>query len=340
MSIHDSIKREYEKIRKMAEDELGFRKAEIYSKISRIEEIDNEIRLAGLKYSKTILTGTSFLSEVSDELSFKLAALKNEKQHMLQVNGYDTNYLEPIYSCIQCKDTGYAMLSGSNEMCGCYKQKLVEQLFGQSNMNLTLGENFSCFDENLFPDLVDEGKYKIKVSPRKRILSIRERCMKFIEGFSSPDEQNLFFVGPTGVGKTFMSNCIAAELIRHGISVLYQSAPIMFENIRAYKTREFNDSRFEDKKYRLIYDTQLLIIDDLGTEAYSSSKAEDLLMILNARRLNNTGRVCKTIISTNIPVKKLHEYYTERVASRIVGDFSLLQFAGEDIRTVKKLAPR
>jgi DNA replication protein DnaC len=202
-------------------------------------------------------------------------------------------------------------------------------------------ENFQTFDETCYPLEVNESKYGIKKSPREHILGIKEKCQKFTSNFCVPEEKNLFFCGPTGVGKTFMTNCIAAEILNSGRTVLYQPAPSLFEAISQYKQKAFRENEeFEDACYRNIFDVELLIIDDLGTETKSSARYAELLNILNVRQANNLLRPCKTIISTNMEPGDLYDEYTERVASRIIGSFAMFRFAGEDIRTLRKSIPQ
>lgn len=335
-SIHNAIKTEYEKKQKAAFDDQMQRMSAAFSKIPGLEEVCKEIHRSGLKYNKMILLGNTPADKAVSELQAKIDGLKAEKERLLTRFGYPVNYLEVSYSCGKCKDTGFVEVNGIVEKCACYKQRLIDHLYNQSNLRMTEKENFSNFDESLYPDVVDEKKYGLKISPRENILKIRERCQKFIENFDSPDEKNLFFSGPTGVGKTYMSNCIAMELLNSGRTVLYQTAPVLFNVINEYKTRTFKDEDLQDPSYNNIFEVELLIIDDLGTESATSARYAELLTILNTRQAYNLSRPCKTILSTNIGVKELYGYYDERIASRIIGCFDMFRFIGEDIRTLKK----
>lgn len=337
LGINNSIKIEYEKRRREVLDLIQQRKEEIYTNIPSIEKIDTEIKLLGLKYSKMILLNNSSPDKLSEELSSKLEELKRKSENLLVNAGYPPNYLEPIYTCPICKDTGSIDTETTPERCFCYKQLLIDQLYNQSNLKIAQVENFSCFNADYYPDKINEQRYGIKKSPREQILAIKEKCLEFIDKFDSPDEKNLFFSGPAGVGKTFMANCIAFELMNRGKTVLYQSAPVLFDVISEHKIRNFKDNEWEDRYYKNIFQVDLLIIDDLGTESQTASRYAELLNILNIRQANNLVRPCKMIISSNIDINKVFEYYTERVASRIVGGFYIYRFAGEDIRRIKKL---
>jgi DNA replication protein DnaC len=336
MGIHSIIKNEYDKRQKHAVDSLESRKIEVFSKIPRLEQIESEIQLMGVRYNKMILLGKYPAEDVPDELSQKIEKLKKERESLLENGGYPVNYLNLIYQCPLCRDTGFVDGEVGSEKCGCYKQLLVDLLYKSSNMLLTETENFKCFDEGYYPDVVDEKRYGIKKSPREHILGIRDKCLSFVESFTSPDEKNLFFCGPTGVGKTFMANCIAREILEKGWTVLYQTAPVLFDVISTYKARPFKSEALDDGAYKSMFDVDLLIIDDLGTESRTATRYAELLNILNIRYTNNLSRPCKTIISTNFSPEELFEYYTERVESRIIGFFSLFKFVGEDIRKVKR----
>lgn len=335
-NIHILIQNEYDKRQKEIYDEMMLRKNEIYSKIPKIEEIDSEIQFTGIRYTKMILQDSNVADSLANELEDKLDSLKSEKALLLNKFSYPSDYLEPKYKCCICKDTGYISSLVKTEKCSCYKQKYINNLYNQSNLKLALYENFSMFDEKYYPDVVDEAKYGTRISPRSNILKIKERVLEFIEDIALPDNKNLFFCGPTGVGKTFMINCIAAELLNRSRTVLYQTSPSLFSTINEYKLKSFKEPEYDDSTYENIFDVEVLIIDDLGTESPSAARYAELLNILNSRHDKNLQRPCKTIIATNIGVDKLHNYYDERVASRIIGSFDLFKFVGEDIRMLKK----
>lgn len=337
-NIHNLLRNEYEKRQKESYDLLMERRREVYSKVPRIEEIDHEIHLIGIKYNKMILMGTTSSQAAESELLKASKRLKDEKERLLKEYSYPIDYLESEYKCEKCKDTGFVEDSSGTAKCTCYSQQYINYLFNQSNLRLALLENFSSFNENYYPESVNEAVYGIKISPRQNILKIRDRAMSFIENFDKPNEKNLYFCGPTGVGKTFMVNCIAAELLNRERTVLYQTAPSLYNTINEYRLMSFKDEAYEDMSYNNLFNVDLLIIDDLGTESPTAARYAELLNILNIRQENNLSRACKTIISTNLSVAKLREFYDERVASRIIGGFDLYRFAGEDIRMLKKKA--
>ena len=335
-SIHNSIKAEYERRRKKSSDELLAKREEVYGKIPAVEDIESRVHLAGVRYNKMLLFGTMTSDRVSAELDDKLATLGREKAVLLEANGYPKDFLNPSYSCSKCRDTGIITLKdGTDDICSCYRQQLVEIIYSQSGMKLAAVEGFKNFDAGYYPDIANEGKYGIKNSPRRQIVGILENCKRFVDNFGFPDEKNMMFCGTTGVGKTWMAACIAAELMSRGVTVLYQSAQSLFDTIYEYRYKASREEAVESTVYKNILEVELLIIDDLGTESPSAARYAELLTILDTRSANDGKKPCKTIISTNIATKKLFEYYDERVVSRIIGGFDIYRFVGDDIRKLK-----
>ena len=336
-SIHNKINSDYQKKRKLAFDDLMYRKQKIYKLVPQIEDIDDQIHYLGLKYNKMILEKTLNFNDILSALDAEIEKLKSKKLELIKEYGYPENYLNISYGCPLCYDTGYIEEHGKTSRCTCYKQQLMDILFEQSNLKITEYENFANFNENFYPDTIDSEKFGLPISPRENILAIKERSQKFVENFNNPEEKNLFFFGPTGLGKTFISNCIAEKVLSKGNTVIYQTAPKLFELINEYKKNSFKNEPISTVDYKNIYDSELLIIDDLGTESTTSSRYAELLNIINSRLANNLKKPCKTIISTNLSPKELYKLYTERVASRIIGCFDIYKFIGEDIRISKIL---
>ncbi len=337
-NIYLMIKNEYEKKRKKAVDDLEARKSELYWLIPRLEEIDSEISSAGFKYNKAILLGTVPADNAASELSKTIEQLKRERSDILSKNNYPADYLTPVFECKKCSDTGFisSLENEGDKMCICYKQLLLDHLYDRSNLCIAANDGFTSFDAELYPDDANEKKYGIKNSPRRQIRNILDICKGFVSGFEAQEVKNLFFCGPTGTGKTFMSACIAMELMKTGHTVLYLTAPALFNAIYEYRYNSSNNDEWDSTTYKSILETELLIIDDLGTESPTAMRYAELLNILDTRTSNDTRRPCKTIIATNIDLKKLFEYYDERIVSRITGSFDIFRFAGDDIRSLKK----
>ena len=336
----DSLIAEYEQKRRRADMELEDRKQELYKKYPEIEEFDNKINQIAIDKAKSILSNKKNLRN----LDLEVDSLKQDKQRFLEKKKIDFNILEPQYECKICNDTGYIKDKNNRTiMCNCLKQKLLDLSYSQSNLSDIKKENFENFNINIFSDETDTNKYKMKSSPRKNMINIKNACIKFIENFDSLEEKNLLFVGNTGLGKTYMTNCIANELLKKGKTVLYQTAPVLFETIinnkfNKYKQNSMLRSRNQDTDefYKNILDVDLLIIDDLGTENANSLIISELFTIINTRILNLNNKPTKTIISTNLSIKQIFESYEERIGSRIAGYYDIYQFFGEDLRLKNK----
>lgn len=203
--------------------------------------------------------------------------------------------------------------------------------FNKSNIGNLDKENFDKFSLDLYSDMINEEKYKAKISPKQNIQNIKEIATKFIQGFDNPEEKNLLFTGNTGLGKTFLSNCIAKEILSLGKTVLYQTSPIMLDNIIDYR---FGNSDYTEV-YNNIINADLLIIDDLGAESLNSFKLSELFNIINARLLFQENHITKTIISTNLNMNNLLDTYSERIFSRIASYYNVCRFFGDDIRITR-----
>ncbi len=340
-NIYHRIKNEYDIRRNKAYDELQNRKAELYHRIPRLEEVEDEIHRAGLKYNKMILMGLLSSHSAAKKLAESINNLKCEKVKLMANYGYSTNYLNPVFTCEKCYDTGIIRSSTgtADTVCICYKQQLIDFIYNQSNLSIIDNAGFNGFKADYYADVPNEEMYGIKKSPRKQILGILDNCMQFAEHFNKSTVKNMLFYGPTGVGKTFMAGCIAIELMNRGHTVLYQTAPALFNIIYEYRYKSSTDETYEHSIYKSILETDLLIIDDLGTESPSAMRYAELLNIIDTRSARDKRKPCKTIIATNIHPKKLFEYYDERVVSRITGSYDIFWFAGDDIRGLKNIKP-
>lgn len=333
--IHNVIAREYERRQKQSADLASRQKARLYAEIPRLNEIDDQISNMGLRYNRLILNTSGASAQLLEELDRHLKSLSAEKQALLEANNISPDFFKPRFECEKCKDTGYITGPSGSQKCSCYKQQLINHLFALSNISLNGTECFENFNEAVYPHEIDAEKYGISISPRENILNIKKMCLDFIENIDCPQCKNLFFSGRTGVGKTFLSLCIARELLNRGRTVLYLTAPVLFDMITEHKMLAYKEENYNDHKYKSIFNVELLIIDDLGTETLSDSRYAELLNILNTRQANNSKAACKTIISTNLGPKKLFDLYTERITSRIMGHFDRLVLAGRDIRSLK-----
>ena len=319
---------EYEKKRMNAIYEAEQRKFDLYKKEPKLEEIDDKLSKEAINISKQIISSRN--SSLINELNNKLQALREEKKKILTSLNIDDNYLKPHYECLDCKDTGYITNTHESVMCHCLKQKLFDLEYNKSNISNLEKENFDNFSFELYSNEINEEKYHSKVSPRKNIEFIYNISKKFIDNFDNAEQKNLLFTGNTGLGKSFLSSCIAREILKKGKTVLYQTAPVMLDTIMDYRFGKAGNSK---DIYDNLLNVDLLIIDDLGTECINNMKFSELFNIINTRLLNKST---KTIISTNLSLENLFSTYDERIVSRLVGNYDICHFFGEDIRFIKK----
>ena len=323
---------EYDQKKRKAELDLEKRKSDLYSKFPELQEIENQLNNDAINTVKNILKGSSASLET---LNQNVIELKKKKEKILKDNNIPDDFLEPTYECKICKDTGYIQNEGyGSSLCPCLRQKLLDISYNKSNISNLKQENFDTFNANIFSNKAEPEKYKMNISPRQNILSIKQKCIEFVENFDNPESKNLLFTGNTGLGKTFMSNCIANELIKKGKNVLYQTAPVLLESVIDEKMNKYKNPNQEDF-YKNVLEADLLIIDDLGTECINSMKLSELFTILNTRLLNLNNKVTKTIISTNLNINNIFKNYEERIGSRIAGFYDIYYFFGDDLRFKK-----
>lgn len=316
--------KEYEQNRLQAELDLEKKLNDFYIKNPNILNINNKINRISIEISKTILLNNN--SEIIFNLNNELDKLKKEKKELLNVLKINDDFFKPDYCCKLCNDTGY-LINNNRIMCTCLKQKLLDIQYNKSNISSLEYENFDNFNINLFSEEIDEKKYNSNISPKENLEKIKNISLNFIENFDDHQEKNLLFTGNTGLGKTFLTNCIANELLKKGKTVLYQTAPVMLDSILDYRFGKNNDFNYND-----LLNADLLIIDDLGTESSNNMKFSELFNILNTRLLNQKNHVTKTIISTNLSLNHLFKTYDERIFSRLVGYYNICRFFGEDLR--------
>ena len=321
-SQYDAIMRTYQQQQLQNRHEQENRIAEVYKKIPAIKELDDSISSCAVKSARRLLDGDQGALK---ELRAEIADLREQKSVLLRAYGFSPDYMEMHYKCPDCQDTGYS----EGRKCHCFRQAEMKYLYAQSNIEeiVTL-ENFSTFSFEYFDDssvLPVLGR-----TVRQYMKQVVETCHRFVDDFST-EHGNLLFTGPTGVGKTFLTNCIARELIDRYYSVIYLSANDLFE---VFSKNRFEYQAEEEIKgmYQYILDCDLLIIDDLGTELNNSFTSSQLFYCINERM--NMKR--STIISTNLSPARLRDSYTDRVTSRIMSGYRMIPLYGGDIRLLKK----
>lgn len=316
MELTAKISNYYENLRRKNTETHEKRLEEVYKKIPEIRQIDALIRDIALRESINQIKNPN--SDKSLEASEKIYNLKINKMDYLEKSGYPRDYLEEIYTCKDCHDTG---INQDDEKCHCLKKLIVSELYDMSSISYMLDrENFDKFDLNIFSEKVYE---KYQMSPRENMTNILAISKKYIRDFHEKNDLNLLLWGPTGQGKTFLLNCIAAELIKSDVIVIYQTA---YEILKTIEDRKFKN--IDDDKYNLYFEADLLIVDDLGIEFVNSFTTSEIFNIINTRLLRGK----KTLISTNLSPKELSETYTDRVFSRVFQKFVPIKFFGPDLR--------
>lgn len=314
-----SILREYEENKAAAEAAAKIRVEEVYRKIPRVKKIDDALSSIGLEIARAAFDGKTDINAFIAKKKQEAMTLKIEKAELFTHNNFPVDYTEPVYKCRDCHDTGYT----ASGRCHCFKQKLIDRYYDQSNLkHILTKENFDTF---VF-DYYSVHKFEDEtVSPRKNIEEIFTACINFVKDFDRSHE-NLFFYGRSGLGKTFLSNCVAKDLLDRGRLVIYQTCSGLLELLKQEKFDKIDEA--SEEKIDDILNSDLLIIDDLGTEYITDFSQIELFNVLNKRLLSNK----KMIISTNLSLENIMNVYSERITSRIFGNFTMFKFYGDDIR--------
>lgn len=319
--------KEYEQKRLSKEMAYEEKIDNLYKNNPNLSKIIDNINKNSIELSKAILLNNT---EKINELKNSIEKLKKEKTDILSKLNIKDSFFIPDYDCKKCNDTAY-LIDDNNIMCSCLKQKLMDIQYNKSNISNLNVENFDTFTDEYLSNTPDQKKYNSAISPRQNLNQIKKIALNFIENFDNPNEKNLLFTGNTGLGKTFLSNCIANEILKSGKTVLYQTAPVMLDTIIDCKF-----GKTDNFIYNQILNADLLIIDDLGTENLNGIKFSELFNVINTRLLNQNNHVTKTIISTNLSLNNLFNTYDERIFSRLVGYYNICRFFGDDIRLIKK----
>lgn len=310
---YDQILHQYEIKQSHNRRETERKLAYVYDHVPGYRDLDDSVAALSVAQGKKLLAGDE---DAMEDLRDILAELSGRKAQLLEDAGFPADYLEPVYECPDCKDTGYI----DGQKCHCFKQSMITLLYEQSNIQEMLRtENFHALSYEYYEG-EDLSRFKNAV----------KTCQNFVKNFNS-DYHNLFFYGTVGTGKSFLSGCVAKELIESGHSVIYFSATSLFDllskNSFDYKNREELRDTYAD-----LYQCDLLIIDDLGTELTNQFVTSQLFALLNERHMGKKA----TVISTNLSLEELRNRYSDRIFSRITSNYEICKLSGQDIRMYKK----
>lgn len=317
---YDEIMRGYQNRQLRNRHAAQTRREEAYKKAPQLKQIQDNISSTSVEAARCKLKEDKTGYETAMN---KLNSLKAEKEQVLQQFGFSPDYFEPVYTCKRCQDTGYI----NGKKCACFKQATIDVVYAQSNIkNILEKENFSLFSYKYYSDEdINPVTGLSSLETAKRAVA---ECKHFIEDFDNKPK-NILIYGDTGVGKTFLSNCVAKELLEKGYSVIYFTA---FQFFDILSKGVFQKDADAIAAHQNIYDCDLLIIDDLGTEFANAFTSSQLFLCVNERILRNKS----TIISTNLNMSDLAEMYSERVPSRISSNYTVIKLFGDDIRILKR----
>lgn len=317
-SQYESIMKSYEQTREANRRLTQERRLAVYAQIPEYSALEESVATLSVSMAKQMLAGDD---DALAHLHAALADIGNKKKALLAEHGYPADYLDPIYKCPDCQDTGYLEnKEGRREKCHCFRNQEIALYYEQSNIRDMLSkENFSTLSYQYY-----QGE---DLEHFRKAVDI---CRYFVENFKQ-DYHNLFFYGTVGTGKSFLSGCVANEILQQGHTVIYFSAQGLFETLARYSFEE----KSKEALYNFcndLYNSDLVIIDDLGTELTNAFVTSQLFSCLNERHLRKRA----TIISTNLSLEELHNRYSDRIFSRIANNYQLCKLTGPDIRMYRK----
>lgn len=302
---------------------------ELYRRQPRLRELDRAIggtmaELAGLAISGKPIQADG--PEIAD-IRRRNLELQAQRAELLHTLGYEPDALDPTPACTRCGDSGWA----GAEMCTCLKELCAQEQMKSLTalLNLTDEQNFDRLRLDVYSDQPWEGKR----SPRENMKRVVTVCEGFARRFPDYPLHNLLLSGGTGLGKTFLSGCIAREVSGRGYSVVYDTAISLFSTFEAKKfSRDLGQERQARDDTRRYLHCDLLILDDLGSELTTPLAQSTLYEVVNSRLQGGKH----TIISTNLSMEQIGARYTPQVVSRLAGAYQELTFYGDDIRLMRR----
>ena len=296
----------------------------VYARVPEIQRMDETMRRQMTELVRLTISHPADLKERLAALEKDNLDIQVRRAELLVENGWSVEYLDDIYSCPKCRDSG--VYEGG--VCSCLEKLYNKELTKELGTLLQHGdESFARFDLNYYDAAPVNG-----VSPRETMTMVLGACRKFADNFPAVSA-NLLFQGGTGLGKTYLSACIARVVAAKGYSVCYDSAAAALEAFEVQKfSRDPEASEAANARVRRMLGGELMVLDELGTGMVSSISTSAVYTVLNTRLVNGN----KIIISTNCSDEELQKKYTPQIYSRIKGEFLRLPFVGRDIRLIRK----
>lgn len=328
---YDRIMKLYDQIRYRQLREQNARIKEVHDTIPELEELEK--RQADLRATMI----RKLFESTEEEMKYFQKATEDflaQKKSLLLSHGFSEDYEDLRYDCPDCKDTG-RLSDGSN--CHCFQKRAIEMVYERSNLSQIIErQNFRTFSLEYYSKEEIEPINNISVYELMKFNL--ESCKKFATNFHDNHSLSLLILGPTGTGKTFLAHCIAEQLLSSGCPVIRLNASQLIEVFEEQQRNRYRYNRDDgvadqeefsaDELRHYLFECDLLIIDDLGTEMINSFTINKILMVIDERQIRRKG----TLITTNLNMRAIRENYTERISSRLFSGYKILQTAGSDVR--------
>ena len=313
--------------RRRLEEKQNARRREIYAAIPRVAEIDRQLRRTIVDIIAASLRQGNDPVPAIGVIRDKNLDLQAERAELLVAHGYPADALDDKPACPKCNDTGWR----GAVMCQCLKNLCAQEQIKELSKLLDLGEqSFDTFSLDVYSPSPWRGS---GISPRENMEMVYEICLNYAQKFGRFYFNNLFLSGAPGLGKTFLSACIARTVSENGFSVVYDTAVNIFSRFEDKKfSRDADDTREARDETRRYLSCDLLILDDLGSEMTTPFVQSALYTLINSRLTADR----RTVISSNLSMEDVRRRYAPQIASRLEGEYRVLPFFGEDIRLLRK----
>ena len=326
MTRADVMRALHEEYARLREENIRLREARANEVIAADPALEPLIRGGAALFqrqARRLLAHPEQAEALADETRRQAAANDRALRARLKALGYPETYLDPVYRCPVCRDTGYVG-DGVREECACFRQRLAQRLYDEASAGTGAAQTFEAFDESIFPDgeKVDGAR-----TQRQRSLAARNLCRDFADRYPATDRPSLLLMGNTGLGKTYLLNCVQNALIGRGFAPVKVTGYRLFEAMRG---THFGDAE-KEAEFRQLIGCDILLVDDLGTEPMMQNiTREYLFTLLNERQTQQKH----TVMATNLNHTDLLTRYGERVLSRLMDGMNvqIIELKGKDLR--------